>query len=234
LFFAIPIATGVMMLYGAFLFYWDVFMMFFFALTLYLMEVKPNSKWKYVTACCLVNTKMFLGIAFLFPLFLKAFFDGLKTGWKFPLPGWKMALPILSIIPFYAYATYVTGDFLYFWKHYSAQVPLHDFIYTLNSPLDYFLILLNLGMFWFVPMTAPIIFFIKKYPTYVVFWVMSMIYAWATGLGITHTATMIYSGSLVFPLVAYEFKLKDRIVHFIQRTKYKAFRFYLERRRVRA
>lgn len=229
LFFAVPIATSIMMLYGAYLFYWDVFMMFFFALTLYIMEAHPTSKWEYVTACCLVNTKMFLGIAFLFPLFLKAAFDDYKLkGFTFPLfPGWKMALPILSIIPFYAYSIYILGDPLYFWKHYQAQVPLHDFIYTLNSPFDYFLILLNLGMFWFVPMTAPIILFIKKYPAYVMFWIMSMVYAWATGLGITHTATMVYSGALVFPLVAHEFHLYEKTLKLIKRYKPKMFRLYL-------
>ncbi|MBU2118738.1 MAG: hypothetical protein KJ954_14215 [Alphaproteobacteria bacterium] len=210
LFFGLPVAASVMMLYGAFLIYWDVFMMFFFVLTLYMMECKPESKWKYVTACCLVNTKMFLGVAFLFPLFVQQFQNDIKTGWKWPLPGWKMALPILSLIPFYVYSLFIVGDPLFFWNHYTAQIPLHDFIYTINSFDGYLKLLVNLGVPFYLPMTVPILWYSKKYPAYATFWVMSMVYAWATGLGITHTSTMIYSGALVFPLVAYEWNLMEK------------------------
>lgn len=228
LLFAVPIAGSIMMLYGAYLFYWDVFMMFFFTLTLYFMEVKPESKWKYVTACCLVNTKMFLGIAFLFPLFVKQFIvDYKKSGWIWPIPGWKMALPILSLFPFYIYSLTIVGDPLYFWHHYSAQVPLHDFIYTLNTTFDYVMIFVNLGMPFYLLLTTPIILFIRKYPSYVIFWAMSMFYAWATGLGITHTSTMVYSGALVFPLVAHEYNLIGRVKSFAYRVKCKSFRLYL-------
>lgn len=217
--FALPISTGVMMLYGAFLFYWDAFMMLFFVLTLYLMEVKPHSKWKYVTACCLVNTKMFLGIAFLFPLFVKASVDEIQTGWKWPIPGYKMALPILSIIPFYIATVIVTGNPIYLYEHYIAQVPIHDFIYTLNSTKDYLIILFNLGMYWFIPMTLPVVYYIKKYPAYVIFWAMSMFYAWATGLGITHTSTMVYSGALVVPLLVHEWGIVEKAKGLVGKAK---------------
>tara|TARA_Y100000310_G_scaffold164294_2_gene164131 strand:+ start:1206 stop:2396 length:1191 start_codon:yes stop_codon:yes gene_type:complete len=211
--FAIPVAGSIMALMGAFLFYWDVFMIFFFVLTLYLMEVKPQSKWKYVTACALVNTKLFIGIMFLFPLAVKALKE--DGWWK----GFKMALPALSILPFYIATVIITGEPLYIFTHYLAQVPLHNFIYTLNSPMDYLVILLNLGMPVFLITTTPILWFWKKYPEYVIFWAMAMFYAWATGLGITHTSTLVYSGALVAPLVAFEFDIVSKLQRWTKSKK---------------
>lgn len=235
LFFGIPVGACTMMMYGAYLFYWDAFMMFFFVLTLYFMEVKPDSKWKYVTACCLVNTKMFLGIAFLFPLFVKAFIeDYKKSGWVWPIPGYKMALPILSIIPFYIAIVLVTHDPLSVVTRYLAQVPLHDFIYSLNGWKEWVNILTTLGMQFFVPMTVPIVFYIKKYPEYVIFLAMTLVYAWSTGLGITHVSSMVYSGALVFPLVAHEWRLLDKTMKLYRKLKLKSFRFYLNHRTKRA
>src|SRR5450759_3891000 len=207
LFFALPIAGSTSLLSGAMFFYWDVFMAFFFVLTLYLMVCHPHSKWKYVTACCLVNTKMFLGIAFLFPLFVQEFVDDYKTGWKWPIPGWKMALPALSIIPFYIATIVVTHDPFYVIGHYTAQMPQHDFIYAITSLKDYVVMCWNLGMFWYVPMTIPILFYFKKYPALASFWLIVFVYGWATGMGMTHLSNLLYSGALVFPLVAYEFHL---------------------------
>lgn len=215
--FAMPIGACLMMLTGAILFYWDVFMMFFFVLTLYLMEVKPNSRWKYITACALVNTKMFIGMMFLVPLVVKALKEG---GWK---PSFKMALPALSILPFYIATVIVTGEPLYVFTHYLAQIPVHNYVYTLNSATDYLRILVTLGMPVFLILTVPILWFWRKYPEYVLFWALSLIYAWGTGLGITHTSTMLYSGALVWPLVGYEFRILERVKGWIKaKTKAKA------------
>lgn len=203
--FAMPIGACLMALTGAILFYWDVFMMFFFVLTLYLMEVKPKSKWKYVVACALVNTKMFIGIVFLAPLVIKALKE---NGWK---SSFKMALPVLSILPFYTATVVVTGEPLYVFTHYLAQIPVHNFIYTLNSAGDYLRILTTVGMPIFLLLTLPIFWFWKKYPEYVVFWVLGTAYAWGTGLGITHAATIIYVGALTWPLVGYEFRVIEKV-----------------------
>jgi hypothetical protein len=46
--FSLPVAAGMMMLQGSFLFYWDVFMMFFFVLTMYIMEVQNGNMWPLV------------------------------------------------------------------------------------------------------------------------------------------------------------------------------------------
>lgn len=202
--FAIPMAACIMLFTGAILFYWDVFMIFFFVLTLYLMTVKPESKWKYVAACALVNTKMFVGIIFLAPIVIKALKEG---GFK---EGFKMALPVLSILPFYIATVIVTGEPFYVFTHYLAQVPIHNFIYTLNDANDYLSIILNVGTPVFLILTLPIFWFWKKYPELIAFWAIGLLYTWGTGLGITHASTMLYIGAIVFPIVGYELKIIER------------------------
>jgi hypothetical protein len=147
---------------------------------------------------------MLLGMVFLIPIFVKAFVDDRKNCWK-------MLLPLLSILPFYIATVLVTGDPWYLLSHYSAQVPIHNYIYTLNTPKDYLNILLNLGMPLYLIMTLPIFAHIKRHLPYVVFFVLAMTYAWATGLGLTHTTTMVYAGALIFPLVAGDFDLMGKL-----------------------
>jgi hypothetical protein len=64
--------------------------------------------------------------------------------------------------------------------------------------------------FYFL-MTLPIVWFVKKYPELVALLAVTFIYAFYAGMGITHLSTLIYTGCLIFPVVAYEFKLSDRL-----------------------
>jgi len=210
--FAMPVATGAAMMAGNYLFYWDAFMMFFFVLTLYIMEVHPNSKWKYVTACCLINTKLFIGFVFLAPLVVHA----LVTNWR---TGWKMALPALAIVPHYLMTVWVTKDWLYVVTHYTAQIPIHDFMYTLATPLEWLATLLGFGMPFYLAMTVPILFLWRKYPAYTTLYILGMSYAWGTGLGITHMSTLPYVGALVWPLVAYEWKIIPKVQRWLVTKK---------------
>jgi len=202
--FTLPVAVSVMMLIGNYLFYWDAFMMFFFVLTLYLMEMKPNSKWKYVTACALVNTKIFLGVLFLLPLVIKAVVSDRRNGWV-------MILPALSLLPFYLATIAVTGDPFYILTHYLNQTATHNFVYTLWAWPEGLMLITMLGTPFFLVMTAPILRYFKKYPEYATYWIVTMMYAWGTGLGITHASSMVYAGALTFPLVANEWGLVGKL-----------------------
>ena len=199
----IPVVVGLFILEGSMLFYWDVFMMFFLVATLYIQEMHPNSKWKYVTACCLVNTKMFLGIAFLLPIFIKAFKDDWRTSWK-------MLLPALSIIPFYIITVLVTHQPLYLWTHYEAQIPIHNFIYTLNDLGSYFNIFMTMGMPLFLAILVLLCLKPIKYAEYIAFLAMGIFYEWGMGLSITYLPAMLCSAALAMPLVVKEFNLIER------------------------
>lgn len=193
LFAVVPAASQVLMT-GSFLFYWDVFMMFFFVLTLYLAE--KNSKWQYVAACCLVNTKIFIGVLMLLPLLIK---------------NWRLVFSVLAMIPFYIATVVVTGQPFYLLTHYLAQMGVHNWVYEYWVSQGIWNYVWNLGVPFYVLLSLPIVFFWKKYPVYSAFWVAGTLYAWGSGLGITHLSTVIYIGALSFPFVAYELKLIERI-----------------------
>ncbi len=199
--FSIVPAASSMLLSGAMLFYWDAFMVFFFVLTLYLMETRPNSKWQYVTACCLVNTKIFVGIAFLLPLFLK---------------NKKIALTALAIVPFWLATWVVIGEPFYLGTHYLVQRGVHDYVYTVWVANGLWNYMWNLGVPFFAILTVPILIYFWEYPVYVAFWLVATFYAWASGLGLTHLSTAVYIGALSFPIVAYKLRLIDRVKAWLQ------------------
>jgi hypothetical protein len=201
-FFAVPLAATYQLMLGAYLFYWDVFMMFFFVLTLYLMERK--SKWAYLTACCMVNTKMFIALLFLIPLMVK---------------NWKMVFTGLSIVPWFIVSWFVTGDLFYFFIHYFGVTGSHNFVYQLYTFKDYLLIMVGFGMPFYLIMTLPIMWYVKKYYEYVALLAVTFLYAFGAGLGITHLSTLIYTGCLIFPIVAYEFKLSDKLGRLMHNNK---------------
>ena len=203
-FFPVPLAASYQLLFGAFLFYWDVFMIFFFVLTLYLMERK--SKWAYLTACLMVNTKMFVALVFLIPLMFK---------------NWKMVFAGLAIAPWFLVSWVVTGNLFYFFAHYFGVVDEHNYIAQLYNFKDWLLILIGLGMPFFVIMTFPIFRWIKKYPEYVALLIICLIYAYNGGLALTHMSSLLYAGCLVFPIVAYEFKLDEKLSRWIGSKKVK-------------
>ena len=202
LFFAVPIAVGMQLLTGVYLFYWDIFMMFFFVLTLYLMETN-HPKWAFLTACCMVNTKMFIGILFLIPLIIK---------------NRKMFWAAFSIIPFYLAIVLGTHDLFYPFRHYFTGLGMgtHNYVYTLYDNWGWFWLIVDLGVPVFLLMTVPLFWRLKKYPEYIALWICAMVYAWCSGLGITHLSCMLYVGVLIFPLVVYEFNLYERLAKFLQ------------------
>ena len=196
-FFILPVAVATIPIMGVDWFYWDAFMMFFFILTLYLMETHPNSKWQYLTACCMINTKMFVPFYFLIPLVVMGFMQSRRKGIL-------MAATGFSILPFYIVMVVVSKDLFYPFTHFLTGTWITSFIYThLFQPSD----ILNFSMISYLIFTLPVFIFFKKYPVYAITLLVGLIYAWGSGLGISHLSTMVYIGALACPLVANELHL---------------------------
>jgi hypothetical protein len=199
----IPILVGIVNFEGAFLFYWDIFMMFFLVLTLYIQEVHPDSKWKYVTACCLVNTKMWVGIAFLLPIIIIE----IRRNWR---TSWKMMLTVLSIVPFWIATVVVTHDPIYLWSHYWATIPVHNYIYTLIKPSAYFGIFMTEGMYVYVAILVMLLLKFPKHLEYATFIIMAIVYEWGNTLTITYLPALLLSTALAMPIVSCEYNLIER------------------------
>ena len=185
LLFALPVMLASRTLSGAIWVHWDVFMMFFFALTLYLTESQKGPKWlPFLTACMLVNTKLFLGVAFLIPL---VFMDR------------RLILCTLSLIPWWTVAWVTTGDPIYFIHFYLGQVGFHNEIYT---RLAWWLSVWRADFIMYLVATLGSILLVRKYPTYILFYMATLTYGFGTGLGMNHLSSLVYGGALAFPLLA--------------------------------
>ena len=179
--FAVPVFATARLWAGTMWFYWDTFLMSFFLLTLYL----SGSKFKYVTAVLLVNAKLFFGTVFLIPLALK---------------NKKILWCLVLFIPWYLVVWVMSGDGLFF-LHYLAAIPGSVMVYH-NSIwwLEHF----SKDFVLFLVLTAPCIALIKKYPTQTSFYLLTIAYSIGAGFGMSHTSTIVFSGALVFPLIAKE------------------------------
>jgi hypothetical protein len=198
--FALPLAVSTVALSGSYMFYWDAFMMFFFVLTLYLMETHPDGKWHYLTACAMINTKIFIPFLFLIPLIIKGFTQSKRKGFLMFLPGF-------SILPFYFVMVNVSGDLFYPFTHYIEGMWIHKFIYQIVQVKN----MVDFGTIAFVVMTLPILYFYKKYLVYATLYIVGMLYAWGTGLGVTQLSVLLYVGAIVAPLVGGEFHIMERV-----------------------
>jgi len=188
--YSIPIFVSINLLGGIYNFYWDAFMLFFFVLTLYLMERK--SKWAYLTGCFLVNTKLVIGIALLIPLIIK---------------NKKMAFTLLSLIPFYIATVVVTHDPLYLIHHLFPQTSQYSWMYMFWTNN----IIWHNGLILFAILTIPIFYYAKKYPEYIATFVILLFYAFGLGVSLEKISSLLYIGALVFPLFIYELKLFPKI-----------------------
>lgn len=185
----VPIGVCYLILSGIATIYWDVFIMFFFVLTLYLMETKPNSKWWYLTACCLVNTKMYIGLLFLIPLILK---------------NRKAALAALSIIPYWIATWCIIGDPFWLFTSYVAGSWTYPYVYS-SVVLSGVWVLVadtNLWIYGLLMITGLTLW--KQYPVYVVFWVLSIIVGLGLGMTFWTMSAMLYSGALLFPFIVHK------------------------------
>lgn len=195
-FYAVPLAASVQLFAGVYLFYWDVFMMFFFVLALYLLENK-HENWALVVACCLVNTKMFIDVLFLIPLIVK---------------NRKMIWALLAFIPYYIFVAISGGNILYPILHYltGQGIVSHNYVYSLYNFAGWLYLFVMLGTPVFLATTVPLFWRIKKYPEYITLWLCANLYAWGSGMGIAHLSCLPYVGVLIFPIVVYEFKLDSK------------------------
>lgn len=198
LFMVIPIMASMRLLDGIPYFYWDCFMLFFFVLTFYLQE--RGSKWAYLTACLMVNTKITIGLLLLIPFIIR---------------DRKMILPAFSLIIYYIGTIIVTHDWLWIFRHLLSTTSNYAYTYVFwNNRL-----ILNLGLFFCALFTIPIFWYIKKYPQFVAGWILTFIYAWGVGLAIDKMSAMLYGSALVFPFIAYEFKIAPYMNKWLDKAK---------------
>jgi hypothetical protein len=182
-------------------------MFFFFALTLYLLERPNTPKWiPYVTGTLLGGSKLlYIGTAFLIPLLFK----------RKSLIFCALAAVVVQLL----YHPPLVPTAVIAMSSLSPQVssflsPLYNVVSGLAD--------IHYSTLWWITHFAPDlitfmllagggVFLIKKYPTEIVFCIITLLYSFGSGLGVSHTSSLIYSGILVFPLVFHHFVMNKLI-----------------------
>jgi len=191
----VPYLLGRNILYGAFQMQWDVWMMLFLFLTWFWMDYYPESKWKYVFGCMLVNTKMFLGVGL-------AGLLGFKK--------WKMFLCIISIIPFFIASYYGSGELWRWFTRTQMLSPYYYDDYTSWVFPTWFTIFKSWNLWFFGALLIPMVVLFKKYFVYCLFYLFSVVYAFLAGVSICHVVTLLYGAAILFPLVVHWMFQKDK------------------------
>lgn len=110
----LPFIASMELLGGGIWLYNDCFMWVFFALSLWIIFVKPDSKWIYLTMVCMLMSKE-VGLILVIPLMLAYYFQTHKLKRTFTL-----LLPTLALIGWQIQMGIVTGDMLYSLHHWQA------------------------------------------------------------------------------------------------------------------
>jgi len=186
----LPLLLCSHLIYGGLWFYNDPFMWMLFALSLWLIEVKPNSKWKYLTMTALVLTKL-NAVILLVPLALAYFF---KSGYK------KAAftlLPALALAPYLIWTWTATGDILYLWHHWQTMrvIGSGNLVNEVLPNLNAWFV--DWGLYPFLILTVPGFCYAcsqRQYLPFALFYLITLAFGFGWGFIEYHVFAIMLSG----------------------------------------
>jgi len=146
--------------------YYDCFMWLFFTLSLWIIDVKPQSRWLYISLVAMLLSKE-TGLVLLIPLLLAYYFKTCSIR-----STTLRTLPLLAFFAWYGYVWAVTGDAFYLWHHWT--VLRYGSINT--DYLVYYL--LNWGGVLFLLLTLPGLIASIRHKEYWAFLVLYCIAFW--------------------------------------------------------
>ena len=170
-------------------FYRDTFMFLFFFLTWYFIEVKP-SKWRWLTAILLVNSKFGIGLLLLLSLLFR---------------DRKLAYASLSFLPFWLGTVAVTGNPFYLLEQWQVQGSIMSYHVSQYVLPNFWHLAIAWGLIPYALVTLPCLKLIRREPAIVSFYLIILAYAFGSGWTEYLVASIIYSGMLTFPLVLHHF-----------------------------
>lgn len=167
----------------------DCFMWVFFAISLWLIFVKPNSKWVYLTMTAMLMSKE-IGLILIPTLVLAHYSQGHSIKRSLTL-----LLPVLSIVGWLIYLGVATGDMLYYWNHWQAL--RSDEILRVSFLRHY---LINWGGLFYLAFTLPgLIANIrnKQYWAFIVLYLATLCYGMGWGFVPYQIFSMLFSGMVM-------------------------------------
>lgn len=195
-----PMMVGQWLLANGIMFYNDIFMWLFFALTMWVIERKPKSRWIIPLILITVLSKV-NAILLLIPIGLLLWYKNRKVEYKVIVPS------ILSLGIFFGFQAFVAKDMLYLLHHWGGA--LNSFAKTFITQ-DVFphieSYILCWGLYISIPlMVAGAIAVIKKrlrsYYPFVALSIVSMLYGFAWGFFAYQVYPIMYASMFMMPVV---------------------------------
>lgn len=187
----LPFLFSMQLLGGGLWLYYDCFMWAFFALSLWLIYAKPDTKWVYLTMAAMLMSKE-TGLVLIIPLMLAYYSQTYKLGHMLTL-----LLPALVLVGWQAHMGLVTGDALYYWRHWQALKPLESNLTVNLEYLRFYLINWG-GIFYFVLTLPGLIANIKNEQ----WWPFICLYLMTLCMGILWGIVPYHMFSMLFPGMA--------------------------------
>lgn len=205
----LPMMVGRLLLANGIMFYNDLFMWFFFALTMWLITVKPSSKWIIVLSVVTVMTKMnalLLIVPILFYLYYQTKDKKLvaKTG-------------IISVVVFASYLVFqaiVAGDALYLAHHWGRLNPQSKLNITRNVLPYLWTYIISWGLWVSVPLIVAGISLtlkrkVKSFYGFIAFGVVTLLYGFGWGSYAYQVFPVMYASMFMIPVVFFRSYIRE-------------------------
>jgi len=203
----IPMVASQWLLVAGITFYNDCFMWLFFALSMWLIEVKPKGKWQYLTATAMVLSKL-NAVVLLIPLLVLDYLKNKKVNYK-------LASTTFAIIVFFVYQSIVASDALYQVHHWMLLREFSSSFITTN-------VLPNIGVYaldWLLPLYIGL-FLMVTYKAiknrevgnlpYILFCLITFVFGFGWGFFGYQVFPITYSGMLMMAIIVSRLLDKDR------------------------
>ncbi|MFA5300191.1 MAG: glycosyltransferase family 39 protein [Lutibacter sp.] len=202
-----PMIVGRLLLANGIMFYYDLFQWLFFALTLWIIERNPNSKWIYIFAAITVLSK-FYSILFLIPIWFYLDYKQSKI---------KKQVTVMSItlvLIFFMLQAILAHDILYQYHHWIALSGTSSGN-LINNVLPNFW---GYVYTWGLWLTLPLIFFgsykiirkkMEDYYVFASFGLIVLICSLAWGFYPYHVFPIMYAAMFMIPALVYKKGVAD-------------------------
>lgn len=195
----LPLLFGNYLLANGIMFYNDLFMWLFFALTMWVIDRYPNSKWIYPLALITILSKM-NAIFLLIPIWLGLYYHKSVIKNKIAIAS------VASVFIFVIVQAVLAKDALYLWHHWGTltynphlnirqNVFPHLWDYALSWGLWYSIPLLLVGIFLIIKRR------LKSFYSFGVFGAVTLLYGFGWGAFAYHVFPVMYSSMFMIPIV---------------------------------
>ena len=204
----LPMMVGKLLLANGIMFYNDLFMWFFFALTMWVITVRPHTKWiillASVTALCKINAPLLLAPILLYQYYLT------KDKTVIARVG---IISVVAVLGYMTFQAIVAGDALYVLHHWGRLSSNANLNITANVLPHLWIYVFSWGLWVSIPLlVAGTVLAIKRkikvFYGFVAFGVIALLYGFGWGSFAYHVFPVMYASMFMIPVIWFSSQIK--------------------------